>query len=337
MSRIVVALGGNAIQRAHDTGTWAEATRQMRRTVGALASIVRDGHELVVTHGNGPQVGVLLQEAQIAASQIPVLPMYVADAETEGQIGFLIAQELSVALAKVGRRRVVVPVISRTEVSARDPAFRHPSKPVGSFYPAAVADHLRAQNGWTMQEDRERGGWRRVVPSPMPIRWLEGDAIRAALDAGLGSRCVFVVTGGGGVPVVPGADGHWKGVDAVIDKDLAAALVARQLNASELVIVTDVPGAAVGFTTPHPRWLHKVTARELGSYLRKGEFAAGSMGPKVEAVLDYVRHGGGRAVITDIPSLRAAIRGERGTCVEGRGARSGPMAARRPRGARRRT
>jgi carbamate kinase len=331
MSRVVVALGGNAIQRAHDSGTWEEATRQMRRTAGSLASVVREGHELVVTHGNGPQVGVLLQEEELAASKIPVLPMYVAGAETEGQIGFLVAQELSSALSRVGRRRAVIPVVSRTEVSRRDPAFRSPSKPVGSFYSAQAAQRLHSENGWTMQEDKERGGWRRVVPSPIPLRWLEGEAIRAALDAGLGSQCVFVVTGGGGVPVVPGSGGHWVGVDAVIDKDLAAALAARQLNASDLIIVTDVPGAAVGFGTPHERWLGRVTAQELGAYLRKGEFAAGSMGPKVEAILDFVRHGGRRAVISDIPSLSAAIHGEAGTQVEGPGAPPGPSRLRRSR------
>jgi carbamate kinase len=315
MTRILVALGGNAIQQAHDSGTWAEASRQMRRTAPALASIVARGHELIVTHGNGPQVGNLLREAELGSPEIPAPPMYVIGAESEGQIGFLIAQELTAALARARQPRTIVSIISRTEVSRRDPAFRAPSKPVGRFYSAPEAERLRVQNHWTLREDRRRGGWRRVVPSPRSVRWLEGDAVRAALDADLGSRCVFVVTGGGGVPVVRGRGGHWVGVDAVIDKDRTAALVARQLAAATLAIVTDVPGAAVGFGTAHERWLGATTVRELGSYLRAGEFDEGSMGPKVTAVLEFLKGGGRRAIITDIASLPEALENRAGTRI----------------------
>jgi carbamate kinase len=318
MTRILVALGGNAIQRAHDAGTWSEATRQMRRTAPALAAIVASGHELVVTHGNGPQVGNLLREAELGAAEVPPPPMYVIGAESEGQIGFLIAQELEAALRRVRRPRAVIPIVSRTEVSRRDAAFRSPTKPVGRFYSAKEAKQLQKVNGWTLREDRRRGGWRRVVPSPRPIKWLEGDAVRAALDAGLGSRCVFVVTGGGGIPVVRGRGGHFEGVDAVIDKDRTAAVVARQLAASTLVIVTDVRGAAVGFGTSRQRWLGATTAKELDSYVRAGEFDVGSMGPKVTAVLEFLRNGGRRAVITDIASLPRAISGRAGTRVSAR-------------------
>jgi carbamate kinase len=241
--------------------------------------------------------------------------MYVAGAETEGQIGFLVAQELSAALTNVHHPRTVIPIVSRTEVSRRDPAFRSPTKPVGRFYSAREAKRHRIENGWTMHEDRRRGGWRRVVPSPRPLKWLEGDAVRAALDAGLGSRCVFVVTGGGGIPVVRGRGGHWQGVDAVIDKDRSAALVARQLGASTLAIVTDVPGAAVGFGTSRERWLGRTTPEDLESYLRAGEFGDGTMGPKVSAVLEFMNGGGHRAVITDIASLQAALDGRAGTSV----------------------
>jgi carbamate kinase len=287
----------------------------MRRTAPALAAVVARGHELIVTHGNGPQVGNLLREAELAASDVPAPPMYVADAESEGQIGFLIAQELSAALARIRRPRVVLPVISRTEVSARDPAFRRPTKPVGAFYTASDARRLKAANGWAMREDTHRGGWRRVVPSPTPVKWLEGAVIRAALDKGLGRSCVFVVSGGGGVPVVPRPGGLWSGVDAVIDKDRSAALVARQLGASTLAIVTDVRGAAVGFGTPQQRWLGKTTRRQLESYLKAGEFGVGSMAPKVASVVEFVRRGGKRAIITDIPSLSEALAGRAGTWI----------------------
>jgi len=319
MSRVLVALGGNALEPAHGTGTWPEAVRVMRRTAGPLASLVVAGHELVVTHGNGPQVGNLLREAELAASEVPAPPLFVADAESEGQIGFLIAQELSAALRRSAVARAVVPVVSRVEVDARDPALRSPTKPVGSFYTAAEARRLKARNGWTLREDPERGGWRRLVPSPRPRRWLEAPAIRRALDRGLGRQCVFVVTGGGGIPVVRGPNGGWRGVDAVIDKDRAAAVVARALGCSTLLVVTDVPGAAVRFGKPGQRWLRDVPAAELRRLLRAGEFGAGSMGPKVDAVLDFVAHGGREAIITDIRSIRASLRGRAGTRVVGAG------------------
>jgi carbamate kinase len=312
--RLLVALGGNAIQRAHDHGTWREAVRQMRRTAAALVPIIASGPELVLTHGNGPQVGNLLREAELGASEVPVPPLHVLGAETEGQLGYLIAQELGGALRTARIDRTVVPVVSRTEVSLRDPAFHAPSKPVGQFYPAAEARHLRRILGWTMREDVERGGWRRLVPSPRPRRWLEGGAVRAMMDAGLGRRCVFVVAGGGGIPVVR-RHGGWEGVDAVIDKDRAAALVARTLGAETLAIVTDVPAAAVGYGSAHPRWLGRVEPKELARYYRRGEFAEGSMGPKVEAGLRFLREGGHQFIITDIGSLPEALANRAGTRV----------------------
>jgi carbamate kinase len=315
VTRVLVALGGNALQPARSAGTWVEAVRTMRRSARYLARTVAAGHELVVTHGNGPQVGDLVREAELAEKEVPAPPMFVAGAESEGEIGFLIAQELSTALARAGVPRTVVPVVCRTEVAANDPAFHDPSKPVGRFYTAAEARRLRATRGWTLREDRARGGWRRVVPSPRPRRWLEGPAIRAALDLGLGRSCVFVVTGGGGVPVVRRGNHGWSGVDAVIDKDRAAALVARELDCATLVIVTDVPGAALGFGRPAPRWLRDVSADELARYLRAGEFGSGSMGPKVEAVLEFVHRGGREAVITDLGSLTRALAGRAGTRV----------------------
>ena len=336
MTRVLVALGGNALQPARSAGTWTEAVRTMRRSARYLARTVAVGHELVVTHGNGPQVGDLVREAELAEKEVPAPPMYVAGAESEGEIGFLIAQELSTALARAGVPRIVVPVVCRTEVAADDPAFRAPSKPVGRFYTAAEARRLRAARGWTLRADRARGGWRRVVPSPIPRRWLEGPAIRRAFDLGLGRRCVFVVTGGGGVPVVRRANGAWAGVDAVIDKDRAAALVARELDCAALVIVTDVPGAAVGFGRPGQRWLRDVSAAELGAHLRAGEFGSGSMGPKVEAVLEFVRRGGREAVITDLRSLSRALAGRAGTRVRSAAATPGGGAIGSPASGRRR-
>jgi carbamate kinase len=315
MVGILVALGGNALQRAAGRGSWEEARNQMRAAVGVLAEIASEGTDLVITHGNGPQVGVLLRQNELGAREVPARPMDVLGAETQGQVGYLIQTELTPALRRAGVDRSVLTVISRTEVSPDDPAFRNPSKPVGRYYTEEEARMLRKQSGWAMQYDGARGGWRRVVPSPRPVRWLEGAAVRHLMQAGLGASWVPVVSGGGGIPVVRRPDGGYDGVEAVIDKDLAASLVARELGLDTLAVVTDVSGAAVSFGKPGERWLGEVSREELASYHARGEFAAGSMGPKVEAGLEFLRNGGRRFLITDIPSLARAVRGEAGTRV----------------------
>ncbi len=310
-----MALGGNALQRAGGTGTWAETVVQMRATAPSLAAIVVAGHELVVTHGNGPQVGALLRQNELAAREVPPRPMDVLGAETEGQIGYLVQQELARALTLAKVPRVVLSIVSRIVVSARDPAFRRPVKPVGRYYTETESRVLRKQHGWKMQFDGGRGGWRRVVPSPRPVEWLEGEIVRRMFDAGWGSRCVPVVAGGGGIPVVARGRGTYEGVEAVVDKDLTAAVVGEALSVDTLAIVTDVPAVAVGFHKPWERWLGEVTPDQLGQFRRQGEFAEGSMGPKVDACLAFLAAGGRRVVITDIPSLGRALRSEAGTRV----------------------
>ncbi|HTT26417.1 MAG TPA: carbamate kinase [Thermoplasmata archaeon] len=315
--RTVVALGGNALQRPGGLGHWAEAVERMRATVPALVALVGDGHDLVLTHGNGPQVGQLLREGEIAGREVPPRPMPVLGAETQGQIGGLIQQELGAALTRARLPRTVLTVISQVRVERRDPAFRRPSKPVGREYTEAEARLLRKREGWTLEHDVARGGWRRVVPSPRPVEWIEGPAVRAWLDAPAGRSVVPVVAGGGGIPVFRDRSGRIEGVDAVIDKDRTAALVAQQLGAETLAIVTDVPAAAVGFGRTWERWLGAVSKDELARFQAAGEFAEGSMGPKVEAGLSFLAGGGRRFLITDIPSLPRALRGEAGTRVEG--------------------
>jgi carbamate kinase len=315
MSGILVALGGNALQRAGGAGSWDEARAQMRRTVEVLAEIAREGPELVLTHGNGPQVGALLRQNEIAGREVPFRPLDVLGAETQGQIGYLIQTELTPALRRAKVDRSVLTVISRTEVARNDPAFQHPTKPVGRYYDDAESRLLRKQHGWVMQFDGARGGWRRLVPSPRPIRWLEGPTVRRIMESGLGSAWVPVVSGGGGIPVVRRPDGGYEGVEAVIDKDLGASLVARELGLDTLAIVTDVRGAAVQFGQRGERWLEEISVEELAEHFARGEFAAGSMGPKVEAGLEFLRGGGDRFLITDIPSLARAVRGEAGTRV----------------------
>lgn len=326
--RILVALGGNALQRAGGGGTWAEAVAQMRATAPSLARVVADGHELLVTHGNGPQVGALLREAELAAREVPPRPLPVLGAETEGQVGFLIQSELTAALHRLRVPRTVATVICRVEVSPKDPAFRTPTKPVGRYYTEDEARLLRKSEGWVMTYDGARGGWRRLVPSPRPIRWLEAELVRHLLRTGWGSQWVPVLTGGGGIPVVPRGRGVYEGVDAVIDKDLTASLVAQELGLDTLAIVTDVPAVAVGFGKPWERWLGATTMEELAVLQGRGEFGAGSMAPKVEAGLEFLRNGGRHLIVTDIPSLARALRGEAGTRVSRSGA--APPAATSP-------
>jgi carbamate kinase len=315
MAGVLVALGGNALQQAGGDGSWREAQRQMGKVAPLLAEVARTASPLVLTHGNGPQVGVLLRQNELGAGEVPGRPLDVLGAETQGQIGYLIQTELTRALQQARLARSVLTVISRTEVRANDPAFRHPTKPVGRFYSEGEARLLRKANGWVMVHDVARGGWRRLVPSPRPVRWLEGRALRQLLEAGLGARWIPIVAGGGGIPVVRRPAGNYEGVEAVIDKDLAAALVAAELRVERLAIVTDVPGAAVSFGRSGERWLGRVGRAELARYLRSGEFAEGSMGPKVEAGLDFLRRGGREVIITDIPSLPRALRGDAGTRV----------------------
>ncbi|HLY76466.1 MAG TPA: carbamate kinase [Thermoplasmata archaeon] len=315
MGRILVALGGNALQRAGGLGTWPEQVAQMRSTATVLASLVADGQELIVTHGNGPQVGVLLRQNELSERELPRRPMDVLGAETQGQIGYLIEQELTAALVRAGAPRVVLALVSRTVVSRRDRAFSNPSKPVGRYYTEAEARTLRKREGWKMVFDGARGGWRRVVPSPTPLRWVEGEGLQKLLPAGWGRHLVPVVTGGGGVPVVEKGKGVYEGVEAVIDKDRTAALVAATLGADTLAILTDVPAAAIGFRKPWEKWLGEVRASEMDAYHRRGEFDEGSMGPKVEAALGFLSAGGLRAIITDAPSLGRAMKNETGTRV----------------------
>jgi carbamate kinase len=315
MGRTFVALGGNALQRAGGDGSFAEATGQMRIVARVLAELVLQEEELLLSHGNGPQVGALLRQNELARREVPPRPMFVLGAETQGQIGYLVQQELAAALARAKVPRVVVALLTRVAVSPRDPAFRNPTKPVGAFYPEAEANLLKKREGWTMVHDRARGGWRRVVPSPKPVEWLERDAVLEWLTQGFGQRWVTVLGGGGGIPVVRRAPGVYEGVDAVIDKDLTAALIAQEVRADTLAIVTDVPAVAIGFHKPWEEWLREVTVREMETYRRRGEFGEGSMAPKVDAALEFLGHGGRRVIITDPPSLARAVRDEAGTRI----------------------
>jgi len=310
--RVLIALGGNAMT-APDGSATPEAQRDaVRRVAPAVADLVRSGHQVVLTHGNGPQVGNLLVKNELAAHVVPPVPLDWCGAQTQATIGALFLDALGDELGARGLPRLVAALVSRTLVDAADPAFERPSKPVGRYVARAEAEAMSA-HGQTW-EDRGERGWRRVVASPDPLEVLDAPAAHALLDAGF----VVVCAGGGGVPrTAADVGGHRRldGVQAVIDKDLTAAVLARDLAADVLVIATDVEHAVLGWGTPDARPLTDVTPRELRRHLAAGAFGSGSMGPKVEAVCRFVEATGRRAAITGLHRIAAALAGTAGTLI----------------------
>jgi carbamate kinase len=294
----VIALGGNALTRPGERGTAAEQRANLAMTFRAIAPLLHDGR-FVVTHGNGPQVGNELLRQELGSAEAPPLPLYVAVAQTQAEIGALVAAELEPAA-----RRPVTVVMTRVEVDPDDPAFRNPTKPVGPFYESKRAELLHEERGWAVKEDAGRG-WRRVVPSPQPLHVLELEAIRTLLE----SDVAVVAVGGGGVPVVS-ANGRHDGIDAVIDKDHASALLAIGLGAERLVILTQVPAVYESFGTDGQRAIQTLRVGTDDEIVER--LAAGSMRPKVEAAFRFVRETGGEALIT---SAEALENGEAGTRV----------------------
>ncbi|MBM7806788.1 carbamate kinase [Geodermatophilus bullaregiensis] len=305
--RVVIALGGNAMTGPDGSATPVAQREAIAVAAQHVAEVVATGAHVVLTHGNGPQVGNLLVKNELAAHEVPPVPLDWNVAQTQATIGFTLADELDAALAARGLPQRTAALVTRTLVDPADPGFASPAKPVGRYLPAEQAARFVAL-GQTW-EDRGPRGWRRVVASPEPRSVVDTPAIAALAGAGF----VVVCAGGGGVPVVDdGADGAaLRGVEAVVDKDLTAALLARELIADTLVIATDVASVMVDFGTPSARPLRRVTAAELRGHAAAGQFARGSMGPKVEAALRFVDgHPGGRAVITCLESISDAVRGD---------------------------
>ena len=306
--RVVAALGGNALSPTGGTGSVEEMRTQLASTGKALAALVASGVSLVLTHGNGPQVGRILLQQELAAAEVPPMPMDVCGAESQGQLGYLIAQSLDNALRALRVESRVLCLVTQVVVNGRDPAFRRPSKPVGPAYDRPTAQRIAHESGHVFAI-QPGGTWRRVVASPLPVRFVEEAPLRALVEAGH----VVVAAGGGGVPVVEHR-GRLRGVEAVIDKDRTAALLARAVGADRLLILTEVSKVQVGFGTPAARALDSLTVREARRLLAAGEFPSGSMGPKVEACADFAESGG-TAVIAALADASAAARGEAGTEV----------------------
>ena len=310
--KVVVALGGNALEDKSLPPTAASQLEVAGRTAEQLAQLSCAGYELAIVHGNGPQVGRILLASETAADETPPMPFDVCGAMSQGYIGYHLQQSLTAALRRRGRDIPVVTVVTQMVVDPADPAFQDPTKPIGPFYTKEQAQALERDKGYTMKEDSGRG-WRRVVPSPKPKRIVEIGTIKTLWDTTVSIAC-----GGGGVPVVEKEDGTLEGVAAVIDKDLAACRLAQEMEADILMILTEVPAVAVNFGKPDQQDLGNVTAAQLEEYAAQGQFGAGSMLPKVQAAVDFVRSAPGRtAIITSLDLGLEALAGRAGTRVEG--------------------
>ncbi len=309
MPTAVVAIGGNSLVRAGERGTLDEQRRNLLATCEGIAAVMAAGYRVAVTHGNGPQVGDALVRSELAAGQAAALSLDVCVAETQASIGYLLQQTLQETLQRHGLRRPVVTVVTQVLVSARDPAFRNPSKPVGPFYSTEEAERRRATLHWHMVEDAGRG-YRRVVPSPQPKEIIELPAIQAALA----SDVVVIACGGGGIPVVFRRD-RLVGIDAVIDKDRASSLLAWELEAELFMISTSVEQVALHYGTPQQRPLERLSADEARRNLREGHFPPGNMGPKIEAALEYLERGGRLVIITSPERIPEALHGMAGTRI----------------------
>ena len=309
MKSILIAVGGNSLIRAGEKGTVAEQWVNARRTAAAIVKLIQAGHRIVVTHGNGPQVGAQLLRSERASDQVPGQTLDVCGACSQGEIGYLLSQSLCDELWAAGLKVPVVSLITQTEVRADDPAMRKPSKPIGPFYSLAQAEERRRHMGWEIVEDAARG-YRRVVPSPEPVAIVEQDVIRSLMNQGI----LVIACGGGGIPVVRRGN-QIEGIEAVIDKDRASALLASELGVDLFAISTDIDFVYLDYKKSTQQALRNVTAFELKAHYDAGHFPAGNMGPKVESALRFLEAGGKEVVITSYEHLTEAVAGRMGTHI----------------------
>ncbi len=308
--RIVVALGGNALIKPGQKGTAEEQMQNVEASLVDIIKLIEEGHEVVITHGNGPQAGSRLIRNEMAVTEVYPDPLVVCVADTQGSMGYMIEQGLINAMAKNGKRAKIATLVTEIEVNPGDEAFKKPTKPVGPFYSQEKAIQ-KMKNGWKMVEDAGRG-YRRVVPSPMPIRLVNPDALESLIKSGF----TVITGGGGGIPVYRDEEGFLRGIDAVIDKDLASVMIAKTINADMVIILTGVDQVAINFKSESPTWLDKISVREAKAYLAQGEFPAGSMGPKIQAAVNFVENESDKQfLITSETKLFDAIHGKTGTVI----------------------
>jgi carbamate kinase len=306
----VVAVGGNSLIRDKAHLSIPDQYEEAAITAHHIADMIAAGWNVIVTHGNGPQMGFVLRRSELAIHEIAPVPMDYAGADLQGAIGYMFLKAFRNEFRGRGITQMPIAIVTEALVDRDDPAFKAPSKPIGSHMEEAEAKRLAAKQGWIVAEDAGRG-WRRVVPSPAPKAILELDAIRALAAAGF----VVIACGGGGIPVIRDAAGDIRGIEAVIDKDLAASLLARELGADLLLISTAVEKVAINFNRPDQRWLDRMTASEARRYYAEDQFDKGSMGPKILALLQYLAGGRGRGVITNPANIGRALAGETGTSI----------------------
>ena len=306
----VVAIGGNSLIKDKEHRTVPDQFEATRETCVHIAGMIEQGWDVVITHGNGPQVGFILLRSELAGDVLHTVPLDSCGADTQGAIGYMIQQSLYNEFDKRGIKKQAATAVTQVVVGQDDPAFQNPSKPIGSFYEEEEAKRLGAERGWIVKDDAGRG-WRRVVPSPIPLEIVERDAIKVLLDAGF----VVIGVGGGGIPVVREEDGSLRGVEAVIDKDYASGLLASSIQADLLLISTAVDKVALNYGQPGQRWLDKMTLAEAERYLAEGHFAPGSMEPKVRASIKFLKEGGREALITSPENIERALAGETGTRI----------------------
>ncbi len=308
--RCVIALGGNAITQPGQEGTVEQDYANLERSLDGVMAVIERGYEVVLTHGNGPQVGNQMIRVELAKGEAPLLPLDVMGADLQGGLGYMIERVLRGKLRRAGLSQRVCCMLTMVVVDPNDPAFADPTKFVGPMYRQEQVDELVRARGWVMKEDKGRG-WRRVVPSPEPREIVERQEIQALVAAGT----IVISGGGGGIPVARTPNGDLVGVEGVIDKDLASAKIALAIGAPELVILTGVETVQIGYGTPQARPLHVVPVAEAREYIAQGHFPAGSMGPKMEAACRFVEQGGSRTLITDVFKLPEALAGTTGTWV----------------------
>ena len=311
MKKIVIALGGNALQAAGKPATAEAQLEVVEETSEYIVDIIETGYSVVLAHGNGPQVGRIVLQNEFATPVSPAMPFDVCGAMSQGMIGYHMQQGLSKVLKKRGSNKEVVTVVTQVVVDRNDPKFKSPSKPIGPFYTAEEAQSIAAEKGYTLKEDAGRG-WRRVVASPMPVEIVELNAVKALLGAGF----IPITVGGGGIPVIRNEKGDLEGTAAVIDKDLASEKLAEDLDADALVILTAVEKVAINYNKPNQQELSTLTVAEAEQYIKEGHFAPGSMLPKIEAAIMFVKSKPGRkAIITSLDKAADALAGKAGTTI----------------------
>jgi len=304
----VVAVGGNSLIRDERHTSIPDQYAAVAESVHHIADMIEQGWDVIVTHGNGPQVGFILRRSELARHELHEVPLDYCGADTQGAIGYMLQQALHNEFLTRGMNRQAVSIVTQAVVDRTDPAFEHPSKPIGSFMSEEQARERMRGEGWRVVEDAGRG-WRRVVPSPAPMRIVEVDAIRSLIRAGF----VVIAAGGGGIPVVEDDRGRLSGVEAVIDKDLASSLLATMVGAKLFLISTAVEKVALNFDKPNRQWLDRVSLEEARQYQMEGHFAKGSMGPKISAIIRFLERGGRQALVTNPENIARALRGETGT------------------------